>query len=78
MPQSPKDELVQRVRKNVRQLRHERGLTQEKLAERTGISRTYIGYLEADGKNVTLKVLAKLARALDVDPHELLKPADER
>jgi transcriptional regulator with XRE-family HTH domain len=69
--------LIQIVRENVRRLRHEQSLTQEELADQSTISRTYLGYLESTGKNVSLEILEKLASALDVDPRELLKPQDE-
>lgn len=69
--------LVQVVRENVRRLRHEQGVTQEQLADKAGVSRTYIGYLESQGKNVTLEVLEKFSRAFDVDARELLRPSHE-
>lgn len=77
MPVTPSHGLVQTVRENVRRLRHRRGMTQENLADVAGVSRTYIGYLESQGKNVSVEVLEKIAQALDVDPRELLKPSDE-
>lgn len=52
--------------KRVRQLRSEKGWTQEQLAERTGRHWTYIGGIERGERNVTIKVIADIARALGV------------
>lgn len=57
-------------------LRHHRsrlGLSQEELADRAGVHRTYIGMLERGEKNVTLRNIEKLAGALDVPIHTLLQ-----
>ncbi|MDQ3862139.1 MAG: XRE family transcriptional regulator [Actinomycetota bacterium] len=50
----------------VRELRRERGLTLEELAERSGVSRAMISKLERGEKNPTLVVAAKLAEGLGV------------
>ena len=54
------------VRTNLRRLRKTKGLTQEDLAFKIGVSRAYIGYIE-QGRNIpSLDTLEKLAKALDV------------
>jgi len=53
--------------KRVRQLRSQKGWTQEQLAERTGRHWTYIGGIERGERNVTIKVIADIARALGVE-----------
>ncbi|MBS0153383.1 MAG: helix-turn-helix transcriptional regulator [Nitrospira sp.] len=53
--------------KRVRQLRSRKGWTQEQLAERTGRHWTYIGGIERGERNVTIKVIADIARALGVE-----------
>ncbi|WP_371859231.1 helix-turn-helix domain-containing protein [Pseudomonas sp. AP19] len=58
---------------NVRRRRSELGLSQEALAERAGVHRTYIGMLERSEKNVTIFNIWRLASALEVEPDALLK-----
>lgn len=55
----------------VRQLRKERNLSQENLADRAELHRTYIGMIERAEKNITLTNIEKLAKALDVGICEL-------
>lgn len=56
----------------VRQLRKEKGLSQEELSFKADLHRTYIGMIERAEKNITLTNIEKLAKALDVSPSELL------
>ncbi len=57
----------------VRVKRAKLGLSQEKLALRAGVHRTYIGMIERAEKNITLENIEKIARALKVSNSELLK-----
>ncbi len=66
------------VAANLRRLRAVRGLSQEALADRAGIHRTYVGSVERAERNVAIDNICRLARALDVDVRELLAPATER
>ena len=59
---------------NVRDLRHEMGLSQEELAHISGLHRTYIGSVERSERNVTLSTLEALSEALNVTVPELLTP----
>ena len=57
----------QRLGKRIRQLRLKKGWTQEQLAERTNRHWTYIGGIERGERNVTLQVIADIARALGIE-----------
>ena len=57
---------------NVRRLRHQLGVSQEELAYRAKVHRTYMGSIERSEQNISIDNLEKIAKALDVDPHQLL------
>jgi transcriptional regulator with XRE-family HTH domain len=59
--------------KKVRQLRRAMGLSQEELAFRAGVHRNYLGGIERGERNPALDNIAAIARALGVDPSELLR-----
>lgn len=61
-----------RLGASVQRLRSQLDLSQEELAERAGLHRTYIAGIEGSGRNVTLKSIDKLAAALRVSTAELL------
>ena len=48
-------------------------MTQEELADRAGLSARYLGSIERAKVSATITVLERLARALDVDPCELIR-----
>jgi transcriptional regulator with XRE-family HTH domain len=56
----------------IRELRHERGLSQEGLAEAAGMHRTYVGGIERGERNVSFANILRLANALGVRPSEFL------
>ncbi len=60
------------VGRHVRELRLSGNLTQDMLADRCGIYRTYLSRIEMGHANPTLLVLVALANCLDVQPYELL------
>lgn len=60
------------VGRNIRRLREERGLTQEKLAVDSEIDLTYLGGIERGRRNPSLLVMARIANALAVDLEQLV------
>jgi transcriptional regulator with XRE-family HTH domain len=60
--------------RRVRELRHERGWTQEQLAFEAGVKRAYISEVENGQRNVSLDVVEKLAKALGVAADSLMRP----
>ena len=64
--------ILKRFGQKVRKIRLQQGLSQEKLAELSGIHRTYISSLELGKRNVSLVNIYALAKALQIPPEELL------
>lgn len=60
----------------LRAQRLRRDLTQEKLAERVGLHRTYIGGIERGERNPCYTNLIRIARALDIPLSELIERAE--
>jgi transcriptional regulator with XRE-family HTH domain len=61
----------------VRELRRACGLSQDELAARSALHRTYVRGIERGRRNPTYASLARLARGLGVRPWELLRRADQ-
>ena len=59
--------------KNVQKYRKEKQISQEKLAEFAGVHRTYMGMIERSEKNITLRNIEKIAKALNVEIKDLLE-----
>jgi len=65
------DSILKLVGGKIRELRKERGLSQEELGEKAGFHFSYLGGLERGERNVSLENLAKVAETLGVDIGEL-------
>jgi transcriptional regulator with XRE-family HTH domain len=63
---------------NVRRIRGEAGLSQEELAFRAKLHRTYISSVERGERNVSLENIFAIADALQVTPGDLLKPVPQK
>lgn len=66
-------DLVQLLGQNVRKFRTEQGLSQEELAFRAGMKRSYLSDLERGTRNPTVRALGRLAEALQTNPELLLR-----
>ena len=58
---------------NLRRLRNAKGLSQDDLAYEAGVSRSYLSQLEKGSFYASLKIIGRLAEALEVEPAELLR-----
>ena len=58
---------------NMKRLRNENTLTQEDLADRTGLHRTYISDVERCERNISIDCIDKIAEAFGITASELLK-----
>lgn len=67
---------AKRFGRRVRSLRLQIGVSQEELAAKTGIHRTYMGAVERGERNICLRNIVRLAKALGVDPGELFSGWD--
>lgn len=64
--------VCKRVGQNLRRAREALGISQEDLADRAGLHRTYVSGVERGVRNPTVTVLEKLAKALKVKSSSLL------
>ena len=64
--------MVVLVQNGTENLRKDKKLTQEQLAELAGVHRTYIGMIERAEKNITLCNILKIAKALNVKIGQLV------
>lgn len=69
-----KDELLERVGTNLRRLRTERGLSQEKLALEAAVDTAHVSRIERASLNPTVDVIDRLAGALGVKHEEFFRP----
>ena len=69
--QSKTDVLI-KFGERVCDLRKERGLSQEQLAFKADLHRTYIGMIERAEKNITLINIEKIATALEINFNDLM------
>ena len=65
------------IGKNVATIRHNNGWSQEELAFRSGLHRTYISGIERGHRNPTLTVLQRLSEALNVEASDLVTQQEQ-
>ncbi len=68
-----KKEILIRFGQKVRNQRAKLGISQEELAARAGVHRTYIGMIERAEKNITLENIDKICKALDLKIGDFFK-----
>jgi transcriptional regulator with XRE-family HTH domain len=64
--------ILERIGLNITLLRERRGLTQERLAATAGLHRAYVGQIERGEKNIGLRNLEKIAKALNANVRVLV------
>jgi transcriptional regulator with XRE-family HTH domain len=74
LPALSRAEILKRFGETLREHRQRAGLSQEKLAAKAGIDRTYVGGAERGERNVALVNIVRLAEALNINAAELLDP----
>lgn len=65
--------IMQKIGRNVKRQRIERGLSQQALADKVQIHRVYLAKIEGAVQAPSLEILEKLAKALKVKPGDLLE-----
>ncbi|NCO74706.1 MAG: helix-turn-helix transcriptional regulator [Cyanobacteria bacterium] len=66
-------DITKKFGEKIRQIRKQQKMSQNELAEKSGLHRTYIGAVERGERNITLINAEKIAQALSVKLFELLK-----
>jgi len=67
-----KQKILEKFGQRVREERLKIGLSQEELAAKAGVHRTYVGMIERAEKNITLLNIEKIAKSLNKKAKELL------
>lgn len=70
--------LLTVLRDNLKRCREQQGLSQQALAERCGMSTTFLAEIEIMRRTPSMETLVKLAEGLGVAPYELLAPQGNR
>lgn len=70
--------ILEKFGEKVREERLKQHLSQEELASRAGVHRTYIGMIERAEKNITLENIEKISKALNLPINNLLKSHDRQ
>jgi transcriptional regulator with XRE-family HTH domain len=70
-------DFTRRFGERLRLLRTAKGMSQEQLADAAGLHRTHVSLIECNRRSVRLESLERLAKALGVEPGELVPPASK-
>lgn len=77
MTPSPKDRSLIALGRAVNELRKEKGLTQEELAEEVDLHESYISFIESGQRNPTWGTIRGISRGLGVSLGELMRKVEE-
>ncbi|QUH21249.1 helix-turn-helix domain-containing protein [Alkaliphilus sp. B6464] len=67
------DDICKKFGLNVKKYRQNKEYSQEKLAEISGLHRTYISSIERGTRSISLNNIEKIAKSLDVEIYQLFK-----
>ena len=67
------EDIKQKLGKRIKDLRIKEGYSQEELSLRCNLHRTYISDIERGERNVSVENIEKIAKALKIEPNELLR-----
>ena len=67
------DDIKLKLGRKIRETRVKEGYSQEELASRSGLHRTYISDIERGERNVSVENIEKIAKALKTEPNDLLR-----
>jgi len=76
VPEEQSDDVLRGFGRRLRALRVQAGYSQEELAHRAQLDRTYVSGIERGNRNVALRNIVALASALEVEPAVLLREGD--
>lgn len=66
-------DVRRRLGLNLQRIRRDKGLSQEELAHRAGVHQTYLSGVEGGKRNPSIAVLARIAKALNIDVEEFFR-----
>lgn len=66
-------DIKEKIGKRIKELRKENNISQEALANISNIDRTYIQSIEQGERNISIKILEKIAKGFKISLSELLK-----
>jgi transcriptional regulator with XRE-family HTH domain len=69
------DQYIQALSEEIKERRQEAGISQDDLADRAKVHRTYISLIERRSCNFSMQIFFRIAEALDVEPLELMQTA---
>lgn len=65
------------IGKTIKKIRSNRKLSQEVLSSFAGIARSHLSMIENGSKNANFETICKIALALNMNPHELVKAIED-